>query len=251
MIAIVAAMDRELGPLRRRLPTGSVTLHASGVGKEASAGCVRELAMGSERPDILISIGFAGALRPDLAAGDLLLAQNLHAIEEPRSFSVDSWLLHLAEETCQEAGLRCFVADSLTVPQMVTTPAEKAGLGKATDAWAINMEDYWSAAAAAEGGIAYLSIRSVLDRSDQTLPSVVKGLGDMGGVAQAVSAVIIACRRPWLLPGLALLARQTGRAQRSLGDFIQVFIPRVLEAGPDRLCASGVRSQKSGQVGES
>ena len=94
MIAIIGAVREEVRPLARRLemscieqrgalrvyrhaaPCGDVLLVQSGMGREhAETAC--EHMIDAYAVDGLLSIGFSGALRDDLSAGDLVLCSGV------------------------------------------------------------------------------------------------------------------------------------------------------------------------------
>jgi hypothetical protein len=88
-ILIVAALPLEVRPFLRRvrakarrdlgLPAweweaGAAVAALSGMG-QAAARRAGEILMGRSRPELLVSVGFGGALTPGLAAGDLVLGE--------------------------------------------------------------------------------------------------------------------------------------------------------------------------------
>ena len=229
MIAIVTAMEREAGPVRRVLHEPvcerSASLHVCGVGREAASQWAARLT--SDRPSLLLSLGFAGATRPELAAGDLVLSHTLEAPGGRESYAADPALLRMAEAACRQAAVRHWVGDNLTVSRFVGRAEEKSNLGSTTSAWAINMEDYWLAAGAQAAGIPFLAARAIVDRADQSLPPFLASLPleRRGGMRQLARAAPAVGRRPWLLPALLVVARQATLAQRNLAGFVRAFLP--------------------------
>ena len=84
------------------------------------------------------------------------------------------------------------------------------------------MEDYWAAAAAQEAGAHFLSVRAVLDVSDQRLPGYLSSM-----FASGSNAVLSTLAHPWRAPELLGLAIQMKSAQRSLARFALSFIPKI------------------------
>lgn len=166
-----------LGPSRRPLPgrdgsalTGTIGVLGTaevaavhvGVGesparREALDRFLRETTTRPVR--LLIVSGFAGALRPGLAVGDLVLGENHSDLS-----LLDSVRGALAGEPLHVGHLR-------TEPVAVETAAAKAVLFTATGAMAVDMETAWVAAAAARAGVsATLSLRVISDAADQDFP---------------------------------------------------------------------------------
>ena len=252
MLAIVASMEREVSALKRSRGRvyegmlqgepqagpflsgvqGSVMVHVAGVGKDRALAGMKALIDGPLRPDAILSLGFGGALRRELATGDLVLSQRLHALGEEAVFEPDAGLLSLAQEALESSGApRHFVAETLTVPQVVSSAGEKQRLAGASAAWVADMEDYWVAKAAAQTGIPFLSARAVLDTADQELPPFVAGIGDKGVLSQLLRVAAHGITRPWDAPRLLKLSKQLQIAQDSLAVFGLSFVARMATAG--------------------
>ena len=234
LIVILGATPREVSHVRRSLDgslsSAEIEIAISGVGKVAVERWTAALGRRREPPGLLLSIGFAGAIRPELNTGDLVLSNVLYASDDGESLRCDEGLLALAAAACEGEGLSYFVADTLTVGQPVRTASEKARLASTTSAWAVNMEDYWSATAARRASIPYISVRAIVDTWDQELPPFSPWLSGKGSVGQALAAGLAVVARPRLFPRLVDLARQAQLAQRSLGSFARAFVPRVASA---------------------
>src|SRR5438034_6275915 len=92
----------------------------------------------------VVSAGFAGACRPDLRPGDVLLAGDASADLRLR--------------------VGAMKGEIRTVPT-IASPSEKAALGREGIA-AVDMETSWLAAAAAEARLPFLGVRVIIDRVD-------------------------------------------------------------------------------------
>jgi hypothetical protein len=165
-----AARPGPLAPsMSDALPGGDgrrVIVGYSGVG--ADSACQRRMddllgADGSHgpKPALLISSGFAGGLRPDLQASDLVLADNF---SDPAL--ADAARRLLADE---HAG-RLHSGALSTQAQTVETAVAKRALFASTGAIAVDMETGWIAAAARRAGVPMLSLRVVSDAADLDFP---------------------------------------------------------------------------------
>jgi len=238
LIAIVAAMKQEVAGLMRDMghipdmPPSSLSVHVTGVGKEKALAGAKRLLNGPIRPDAILSLGFAGALRDRLATGDLVLSRRLYSSEEEGFLESDARLLGLAQEALRgSTKLRHFVADNLTVPEAVSSAEGKRRLAETTTAWLVNMEDYWIAKAAIQRGMPFLSVRAVLDTAHQELPLFLAGLGGKGPLVQALHVVANGIAGPKSVPGMLKLSRQVRVAQDSLTAFGLSFVPLTLASG--------------------
>ncbi len=145
--AFAAVSDR--GPV--------LTMH-TGVGN--SPGGRRRLGdvLDEDEPRLVISAGYAGALRPDLRVGDLVLGENF---SDPGLLAAARTLL--ADEPCH-------VGQFLTQNAVAETAAAKAALHTATGALAVDMETEWIAKACARSGVPLLALRVISDAAGQSFP---------------------------------------------------------------------------------
>ena len=248
MLAIVASMEREVAGLIRlcegqakglhdhNLRPPPFTFHITGVGKEKAMAGVMALMDAPEKPDAILSLGFAGGLHDSLATGDLVISRRLYAAGENAFLEADPRLLETAQEALAEARLserraRHFVSDTLTVPRMVCSASEKGMMAAATGAWTVNMEDYWIGQAARREGIPFLSVRSVLDTANQDVPPFTADIGDKSLPVQALLVVAHGIARPRNMLRVANLAKQAKAAQESLASLGISFLNRIAATG--------------------
>ena len=240
MIAIVASMDREVLGLRKALEAksaasvqaGSFLVHVTGVGKERALKGIKDVLCGPSRPALILSLGFAGALREGLFTGDLVLARRLCAVGEDDALDPDLSLLDLAQEAVRHSDApRHFTADSLTVSHVVSSVAEKGRLARDTTAWVANMEDYWLGRTAIQEGIPFLSVRAVLDTAQQELPPFLAGLENKGALRQTIELMAHGITDPRRVLRVAILSKQARLAQDRLTAFGLLFTTRAMATG--------------------
>ena len=236
MIAIVAALSQEVSGLRRKaegagLAVGhdnDMVVYQIGVGRDRVLRSLSRTLGGSTRPDSILALGFTGAVDDRLSTGDLVIANRVLTTEEQGSIECDPELKEMATKVMADlAHLRGFSVDTLTVPYPVLSPGEKELLSKGTDAWAINMEDYWIGKAAQQEGIPFVSVRAVLDTAHQEIPAYVAGLADKGKFSQVSQITANVLVRPLSLPKLVTLSRQMRVARQSLAEFGISFATRA------------------------
>jgi nucleoside phosphorylase len=205
MIAIVFALPEESADFRRAIRFNpyerrawravvkgrEILLLHCGVGSVAAARSMADC-FADHRPDLLIATGFAGALAPDLATGDLVAASNW---SDPALLSRD---------------LRAGVLISVSAP--VETVAAKAALHTSTGAIAVDMETATIAAACAAAGVPLLAVRAISDAADRSLPIPFDEWFDL------------TAQRPRKLRLLMHLVRHPGRI-RAFADFVKGLSP--------------------------
>lgn len=155
MIAIVFALEFEAATFIARFGTRlNAEVWVLGV---AGARCaaVLEKRIAAKRPSAVISAGFGGGLRDDVAAGEIVISTN---------FSHPELLVVLPKEPAWRHGR--FV----TSPEILATAAEKRALGLSTGALVGDMETSHVAGVCSQLEIPLLAVRAVSDTSSEDLP---------------------------------------------------------------------------------
>ena len=135
-----------------RLGERAIMVIHTGIGAAAARRRTQEL-LGAHRPRLAISAGFAGGLQADLRVGDVV---------------VD--LREAADATRFQPAPRCRLGKMATVPRALETAAEKAELGRASGALAVEMETGIIAEVCRGFETPLIAVRSISDTVSQTLP---------------------------------------------------------------------------------
>lgn len=231
-IGIVAAMEREVAPLIRgwKVRTLYQGGHASrqyrlfetviesvpgnvdlslicgGVGyeaaRQATEALIREL-----KPELVISVGFAGALDASLRVGDVVVPKVVIN-------SADSSRTHI------ESGAGILVSTTT-----VAGKEQKARFAKAYGAVAVDME----AAAVSQGalarGIEFAAIKVISDAADFEMPALDRFITSDGQFQTFRFACHVALR-PWLWGETIALAQNSSRASQALSGSITDYFRR-------------------------
>ena len=187
MLALLGAFAQEIAGLRRQMAIEEVV--ASPVcriyrGKLRGKACLLvQTGMGRERAEnathfvldhypvtALISLGFAGALTPDLTIGDVVVCSTMHCAsrfekEDGRleAYAADANLLALASSGPRDASTSFLLGTGVTVPRLVSSPQRKQELGHEFRAQIVDMESYWIARMASARLVPLITIRSISD----------------------------------------------------------------------------------------
>jgi len=200
-VGIVCALRLELGPFLERCDkvkryTGGAFTFRGGLLDdrriavvECGAGRTRArkaaLALiDAHTPRWLLSVGFSGALRPDLKIGDIVVANSIVG-PAGEQLTVD---LSMAADPARG----WHVGRLATVDHIVRTVAEKTGLAERTGALAVDMESLAVAQVAQDARLRFMAVRSVSDVATADLPpEVLAILGPTGSVrAGAVAGAL-------------------------------------------------------------
>lgn len=209
-IGVVIALPAEARPLASAKASGFEIL-VSGPGPARAAEGAMTLAHRGVHS--LLSWGTSGALRPDLRAGRLILATEVHDDSGKRYASDARWLTGAAAAL---APLDPMSAPCATVPQPVASVREKHELATSTGCAAVDMEAAAVAAVAAAHGLPFLAVRSIVDPADCELPRCVLAGLRPSGATDMPALLASLLRRPWELGGLLRLALHFDAALRSL-----------------------------------
>jgi adenosylhomocysteine nucleosidase len=220
-LTLASPAARHLPIVRGEIGSCRVALVHTGVG--ADAGCRARLdfalqgAGGTlDRPLLLIGSGYAGALQPGLAVGDLILGRNF---SDPA----------LATETARLlSGRHCQPGTLTTQPRVAETAAAKTALAAATGALAVDMETGWIAAACARAGVPMLSLRVISDAADQGFPAPEEVLFDLARQRpRYVALPLWLLRHPARIPAFARFVRGLAPAQENLAGALEHLLSHL------------------------
>ena len=220
-VAIIAAMPGELKPLVRGWPTSSRgNIHfwarrdeeeewiaaCAGAGQQAATRAFADIEDGGPI-DLVISIGWVGALKPDLAPGT---AHNVSGVIDARTgerFHCDAG-----------SGDRWLVTSPI-----VADRAEKQRLASAYKADLVDMEGAAIARLAQMRGIPFYSIKGVSDGFADKLPDFNRFIR-LDGQFDLTAMVLFAILRPWHWPSLIRMGENSRKASLGLRDSLLNFL---------------------------
>ena len=200
----------------------------TGVGKKRVLTTVTNLLESSPLPDLVLSLGFSGALSDQLNTGDLILPRKIVLAETGALVETSNEYYTLAEKAINEKALPYVRRDSVTVPNLVRTRAEKEELAQRYNCQAVNMEEYWVGFAAYQARVPFISVRAILDMTHQELPSFLEELIFSEESRRGIRIIFGSLARPSRLPKLIALAKQSKTAQKSLDAFTSSFVAKVV-----------------------
>lgn len=225
-ILLCAATHWEAAPVARRLKLRrndegiyegihagrTVDLIATGIGRDRLLeGLARyETAAGGARAACCFSIGFAGSLSENARPGDIVA--DLHG--------ADAEWVSAARESAQALGLRLHFG-RVALAEKVLDAGEKAGMGRALRACAVDMESGVLRDWASRNKTQAWALRVIYDGLEESLPADLPAGGDWS------ETCLWALRRPGRWPGLARLGLRSRRCSGRLALFLESFLSRL------------------------
>jgi len=221
----VAALEREVWPLVRTwgvsekeyegrrfrfLEQDIAVLVCGGIGADAARRAT-EAAIALYGPNVVWSVGFAGALDSQLVVGDVL---------EPRRV-IDAGDGSVVTLDTGEGVLVSFAS--------VAGTEQKEKLRNSFAAQAVDMEASAVARAADARGIQFRALKAISDEFDFAFPSVERFVDAQGQFSEFRFAMFAAVR-PWLWPKIAQLMRNSNRASQALCERLSAIVLRSAEA---------------------
>lgn len=184
-----------------------VVLIKTGIG----APHVREALARQAAPRLAISVGFAGALQPGMASGDLVLDVQGLDLAVPQA----------AREIAAARKVPLHFGRIAHADTVLSRPEDKAALGKAQRCSVVDMESATIKAWSASHGVAFLGARVVLDALDDLLPS------EIPAGETAAELIPFVLRNFTDLPTLARVGWLQRRAIARLATFLEDLLPSL------------------------
>lgn len=195
----------QIESIQGQIDNRSVEIFHTGVGRNSCEAKIDNI-FRAERPQCFIATGFAGAVRDDLRAGDLILGKN---------FS-DPTLFAKANDLLRARAVKLF-----TSPTIVDSIDERNEIARAQGADAVDMETEIIAQACAKRGIPMLSLRVVSDSPRNPFPAPPRVLFDMQLQRTKFTELLgYLLKHPFAFWRLIDFGRQVGKARATLANAI-------------------------------
>jgi adenosylhomocysteine nucleosidase len=233
-VLVVAALSRELAGFadRRHASLDSLDFLETGEGIANAERCL-EARLGQQRPRIVLSIGFAGALSSSLKAGDIVIAdQILNSDANP-----DPALLAAARQLgSRRSWIRFGVA--VTSDDILWQAQSKRALADCLSGdtiGAVDMESTAIARVCAEHGLPFLIARSITDLFDEDLPLDFNQFRDRDGRVDSGRVMKTALVKPGALRGLWQLRKRSQLCAERMAEFVDGLVLLINQGGTVQL----------------
>jgi adenosylhomocysteine nucleosidase len=231
-ILITFALDAEFAPWRRlrafqrltslpygafeaSMPSGNLRAVLTGMGPVHARRVISSAL--SWNPDLCISSGLVGSLRPAHRIGQIFAARETMELESGRSILADAALLAKAESRGA-----CLIGRLLSSQNLVASAEGKSRLGRMAEA--VDMESFTVLEEARARRIPAVAIRAVSDSAGENMPLDFSSLLDPRGQVVGSKLALAVARSPQKLPGLVRLGRNGRRAAAALASFLESYV---------------------------
>ncbi len=211
--------------------TGSVevVLFRTGIGIQRAESSIQSLLNGFT-PQLMISLGFGGALDKGLAAGDLVWASRVLLLRGSTSVKGLPELSDISLPGSKKTADRLPYAKTfregciVTLEHFMTKSEIRKSLPEGILFPVCDMETFVLARAALQRHIPFFAARSISDTADQEIPHELLDITDASGKIAYRRLVMSLVHRPELVNDLVRLGLNSKKAARSLGDLIKSFL---------------------------
>ena len=224
-IGVIAALPGEAKCLRKS------TAHwggrrpevvMSGIGPKAAGAAADNLAWAGATG--LVSFGYAGALKPALKSGTLILPDEILDDHGNRYGADRAWLSALAAAI--SPGVPVVTGPLLSVGRTLASAADKRAAHATTGAVAVDMESAAIAAVAGRHRLPFIAVRAVLDEAAHTVPSAILAAIDESGTVALGRLVLALLARRREIATLIPLARAARASDQTLLAVCRLGGPR-------------------------
>ncbi len=250
MLALLGAFGQEIAGLRRqmaieeviasrgrnlfrgRLKNRDCLLVQTGMGKGRAESAIQWVL---ERYPVaaVISLGFAGALTPELKIGEVVVCSTMHCGSrfekeegQAKAYAADANLLVLASRGPRDGTTRFCLGSGVTVVQLDSSPQRMQELGHNFHADIVDMESYWIARIASARQVPFIAIRSISDTMQHDVQPFDRILTSDGRLLWKRAALCFLLH-PQYLMNVFTLFRNTRLAERNLTTFISDLVARI------------------------
>ncbi|HUI45932.1 MAG TPA: hypothetical protein VL122_08145 [Nitrospirota bacterium] len=184
------------------------------------------------RPDIVMSVGFGGALYEDAGIGDivwsfrslLIRAERTRQSEHlPEDAVPDSTLgRRLGKELCERTAAR--EGSIITLSEMMTKSKIKKMIPGDLPFPVCDMETFYLAKLSQQNHLPFLAVRAITDRLDEDIPPELLAVTDGTGRYRFSRALGLLLAKPTLIPASVRLGRNAAKASKNLGNAVDSLV---------------------------
>ena len=247
-IGLIVAMPEEIRPFLKVIGTfqqkrlSSFTIYSfavaghevvavlSGMGPVNGTAATRAL-VEQYHPELLIHSGFAGGITSGAEVGDIVFAHRVLAFEnfefhEQQGISAEL-AVHAAKLLEPDRRLRLLAGTFVTAAGIISKAHLAKALPPLSDVAVVEMETAAVTRVATETDTPLLAIRAISDGADEELGFSIEEITDSTLQIRIGNLLRTAVRKPWIVPQLMRLARNSRRAGVNLAATLKELLEKL------------------------
>ena len=197
-MAIICPMPMEMAPVKRRLGNIDVATALTGVGMARARDATERLLASTEVSHVVV-VGIAGAADPAMRVGDVLVPETMLDGATGATYRASPLGQVVLRGTVRSS-------DDLLIDPEAMLELHRGGVD------AMDMETAAIAEVCQRHSVPITAFRAVSDTVDRPVDAGVMTMLNSDGTANVGAAVRFIVRRPWRIPHLVVLARDSQRA---------------------------------------
>ena len=208
---------------RGRMEGADLDVYLTGIGwSGVKAGLYH---MMSNKPDLCITAGLAGGLKPELRSGEIVAAREVFLLNGGGKVRSRRSLVKLAEESGATV-----VESFLTNTQVVSQAEFKRSMAEFGDV--VEMESFHIMTMTSGPQIPSIAIRAISDTADEDLPLDFGRAIGADGQLSFRQLLLQAGRYPHKIPAIMSFGKRSEQAARNLAEFLDKYLATVRKHSP-------------------
>jgi adenosylhomocysteine nucleosidase len=171
------------------------------------------------KPDFILSVGHGGALSPSLKVGDIVIGEWVLSLKKKEKRPLVSNLTHVGDDS-KKGGI-------LTENRFIYDPREKKLLFENSGALIVDMETWGVTEAAFQSGIKVISVRSISDEYNETLPDMGSLFNSREKLDVKNTLAYFLSHPSHILPYIRFTKVNSKKTSDSLSRFLGKIIPLI------------------------
>jgi adenosylhomocysteine nucleosidase len=212
--------ERDFDMYRANIGSHEVTVLLTGMGAVSATRAMHIVP--PEQHDMWISTGLAGGLDAGLQLGTTVVARSVMTRDAALKILIDPEFISVAI-SCAATAVNTF----LTTETIIATSLEKESLASSGNV--VEMESTHILAAAQDRQIPAVAVRAISDIAEEDLPLDFQKIADDRGHVKVGGLLKELALHPYRLPLLIRFGRHSRAAAVSLADFLDRFLPALVE----------------------
>ncbi len=171
------------------------------------------------RPDLIISAGYGGGLKPGLRVGDIVVGEWVLSLEKGEKKKLYSKIPNL-KTAYLNGGL-------LTENRFIYDPIDKKNLFHETGALSVDMETWGVVEAAEKSGVPVIAVRSISDVNQDELPDMGRIYDGSGKIMNTKTLKYFIANPSKFYPFIKLILIDLKKSTNSLNNFLICLIDNI------------------------